>query len=93
MKINLELESFTGFIEYDGREFIPTKVTRITESKIAARNGLLTEKQLGYCRTMDQAIKRVVAEILGSSNDEVTLSQFLIKYQSIVNQLESLANI
>lgn len=85
MKITLELESFTGFIEVVRSQYIPTRVV--------VSKGVIREKQLAFCSTMDAAVRAVVLEIFSSNDDEVTMSQFLIKYQSITNQLESLVNI
>lgn len=86
MKITLELETFTGYILMDAGQFIPTKT-------FVNKEGKSKEKQLGFCRTMEAAIKKIVAEVLGSRQDELMLSEFLIKYHSLVNQLESLVNI
>lgn len=90
MKIKIELESFHGFIGYDGYSWTPTKYGI---AKSGQQPGKTTETQLGHCMTLPSAINRIVREVLGNSKDVLTLNEFLVKYQSLTNQIESLANV
>lgn len=87
MTITFEFRDKSWEIEYDGTSFIP-KHKR--EGKNKKGETIQAEDTLGYFTNLGQAIKKIVGETLGSSQETIPLAVFVDRYESAVKELKNM---
>lgn len=87
MTITFEFKNNHWEIDYDGTTFIP-RHTYQSENK----QGEMVDRSrdLGYFTNLGQAIKKIVGETLGSSQETIPLAVFVDRYESAVKELREM---
>lgn len=87
MTITFEHKGKAWEIEYDGTSFIPRHIYQ-SENK----DGEMTDRSrdLGYFTNLGSAIKKIVGNAMGESEETIPLAAFVERYESAVKELVGL---
>lgn len=83
MTITFEFRDKSWEIEYDGTTFVPKQNTE-------TKKGDQRVVSLGYFTNLGQAIKKIVGETLGSSQETIPLAVFVDRYECAVKELREM---
>lgn len=87
MTITFEFRDKSWEIEYDGTTFIPKQMR---ETKNKEGEAIQAKDTLGYFTNIGQAIKKIVGETLGASQETIPLAVFVDRYESAVKELRGM---
>jgi len=81
MRINFTISDTKYSLDADGSQYTLIRHSS-NQDKKSANFGKPTETQIGYYSQVNHAINRAVKDQLGSQPDEVSLKEFLDRYES-----------
>ncbi len=88
MIIELEYGGRSWEIERDRFAYVPRK-TYQSENKHGDMVDRVTE--LGYFTSLEGAIKKIIEEHFGTTEERVTLAEFIDRYNKAVEEIKSIA--
>lgn len=87
MIITFEHKGKSWEIEYDGTSFVPRHIYQ-SENK----DGEMTDRSrdIGYFTSLGSAIKKIVGNAMGESEETIPLAAFVERYENAVKELKAM---
>lgn len=86
MRINFTISDTKYSLDADGSQYTLIRHSS-NQDRNSANFGKPTETQIGYYSQVNHALNRAVKDELGSQPDEVSLKEFLERYESAMEAI------